>query len=357
MSRSARIGRRLDAAETLHTVVSTMKTLASVRIGQYRHAVAALEDSNRTIELALQTLLRNNPELLEAQGEREASSLALVVFGSDRGLCGPFNERVARHAHGLLAARAGPARDATLLAVGRRMVRRMGGLGWTVHGSVDPPGSLAAVEGAMMEVLRHVEDWRDEGRAERLFLVHAVRAAAAASGSVVAARVARSDLGLAPASRCLRGHARAASRPASAVGRARAGARFRGVTGQRERGASGGDGGGRAQRRGTDREPPKRVPRRSPERDHGRAARHPGGLSGGRRRLGFRVARVPRLSAPVEPSAEAPVADPLALGPHHGLHSIVPKQVVTSFVTTGANDAPVILACARDRSTPEPAGK
>lgn len=173
MSRSARIGRRLDAAETLHTVVSTMKTLASVRIGQYRHAVAALEDSNRTIELALQTLLRLNPELLEAEGEREASSLAVVTFGSDRGLCGPFNERVAQHAHGLLAARTVPDRDATLLAVGRRMVRRMEGRGWTVEGSVDPPGSLAAVEGAMMEVLRHVDRWREEGRAERLFLVHA----------------------------------------------------------------------------------------------------------------------------------------------------------------------------------------
>jgi F-type H+-transporting ATPase subunit gamma len=173
MSRSARIGRRLDAAETLHTVVSTMKTLASVRIGQYRHAVAALEDSNRTIELALQTLLRLNPELLEAEGEREASSLAVVTFGSDRGLCGPFNERVAQHAHGLLAARTVADREATLLAVGRRMVRRMEGRGWTVEGSVEPPGSLAAVEGAMMEVLRHVDRWREEGRAERLFLVHA----------------------------------------------------------------------------------------------------------------------------------------------------------------------------------------
>lgn len=173
MSRSARIGRRLDAAETLHTVVSTMKTLASVRIGQYRHAVAALDDSNRTIELALQTLLRRNPGLLEAEGERATSSLTVVTFGSDRGLCGPFNERIAQHAHGLLTARSDPDRDATLLAVGRRMVRRMEGLGWAVEGGIEPPGSLAAVEGAMMEVLRPIERLRDEGRAERLFLVHA----------------------------------------------------------------------------------------------------------------------------------------------------------------------------------------
>jgi F-type H+-transporting ATPase subunit gamma len=173
MSRSAIVRRRLDAAETLHTVVSTMKTLASVRIGQYRHAVAALDDANRTIELALQTLLRLYPELLEAEGERPGARLAAVVFGSDRGLCGAFNERVARHAHGLLSARVPPGGEATLVAVGRRMRSRMEALGWPVEGGVDPPGSLAAVEGATLELLQHVDAWRETARAERLFLVHA----------------------------------------------------------------------------------------------------------------------------------------------------------------------------------------
>jgi len=131
MSRDSAIRRRLDSARTLETVVGTMKTLASVRIGQYRHAVAALESSNRTIELALQTLLRIHPELLEGRGDPERGSLAAVLFGSDRGLCGPFNERVARHADGLLRARLGPGDEAALLAVGRRMASRAGALGWT----------------------------------------------------------------------------------------------------------------------------------------------------------------------------------------------------------------------------------
>lgn len=173
MSRSTAIRRQLDSARTLQTVVGTMKTLASVRIGQYQHAVTALESSNRTLELALQTLLRNHPELLEGQDDPERGSVAAVLFGSDRGLCGPFNERVARHADGLLRARLGEGSDAALLAVGRRMVSRAGSLGWRVDRRVDPPGSLAAVEGATMEVLAHLDRWRDEGRADRLFLVHA----------------------------------------------------------------------------------------------------------------------------------------------------------------------------------------
>ena len=174
MSRSTTLRKRLEAAETLHTVVTTMKTLASVRIGQYRHAVAALEDSNRTLELALQTLLHRYPQLLEPQADAgDAGSLAAIVLGSDRGLCGPFNDAVARHAHGLLSARRRSGEHVLLLTVGRRMRARMATLGWPSDVDVDPPGSLAAVEGATMRVLGHVDRWRRQGRAERLFIVHA----------------------------------------------------------------------------------------------------------------------------------------------------------------------------------------
>jgi F-type H+-transporting ATPase subunit gamma len=173
MSRSAAIGRKLASARTLQSVVGTMKTLASVRIGQYRRAVHALEASDRTLELALQTLLRSYPELLEGRDEPAEARVAAVVFGSDRGLCGPFNERVAQHAHGLLAARVPEGTQASLLAVGRRMRSRLTARGWTVERRVEPPGALDAVDLATSEVLESVDRWREEGRAERLFLVHA----------------------------------------------------------------------------------------------------------------------------------------------------------------------------------------
>lgn len=173
MSRSAALHRRLDTAETLHDVVGTMKTLASVRIGQYRHAVRALEASNATLELALQTLLIHYPELLEGRGEPEDGDVAAVVFGSDRGLCGPFNERVAAHADGLLRHRLAEGVRPALVAIGRRMRSRLEGLGRPVERLVDPPGSLDTVDAATMAVLAHVDRWREEGRAGRLYLVHA----------------------------------------------------------------------------------------------------------------------------------------------------------------------------------------
>ena len=173
MSRVETVRRQLHGAETLQTVVSTMKTLASVRIGQYRHAVEALDASGRTIELALQSLLQLYPELLDADRVPEGGPVAAVVFGSDRGLCGPFAERIARHADGLLRDRTAHSGPPTLLAVGRRMLAKLQELGWPVERKVDPPGSLSAVDASAREVLSDLNRWREEGRAERLFLIHA----------------------------------------------------------------------------------------------------------------------------------------------------------------------------------------
>src|SRR5690625_2609071 len=94
--------RRLQSAETLQAVVTTMKTLSAVRITHYRRSVAALQESTRTLELAVQALLSLQPDLLQVTEPRQDSSVAMVVLGSDRGLCGPFNERITRHASGLL---------------------------------------------------------------------------------------------------------------------------------------------------------------------------------------------------------------------------------------------------------------
>lgn len=176
MSSSEATLRQLRTAETLQSVVTTMKTLSSVRIGQYRRSVAALDASTETLELALQALLTLHPALLETGGALDAdaalrSAPALIVFGSDRGLCGPFNDRVARHAADLLTD-AAPGSVTPVLAVGRRLHSRLRALGVAGLQRVRPPGNVGGIEGAVAEVLAHVDGWRSEGRASRLVLAY-----------------------------------------------------------------------------------------------------------------------------------------------------------------------------------------
>lgn len=177
MSRGVEVRRQLDSAETLGIVVSTMKTLALVRIGQYRRSVEALDASTVTLDLALQVVVTLYPELLDASAAPRGSSLAAVVFGSDRGLCGPFNERLAQRAaealEGLDAA------DRRVLAVGRRLESRLRARGLDIDHKVRPPGALDTVDLAVMEVLTQVDAWRSAGHADRLLLVHAQPTSAA----------------------------------------------------------------------------------------------------------------------------------------------------------------------------------
>jgi F-type H+-transporting ATPase subunit gamma len=180
MSRGEEVRRRLETAEMLGTVVTTMKTLASVRIAQYRRAVRALDASAQTLDLAVSALMRLYPELLEGPPAPERPSLAMVVFGSDRGLCGPFNERLARRAAEVIEEPRDGDRPPAVIAVGRRLEARLRGLGVVVGRRVRPPGALDTVDIAVTEVLAQVDAWRSEGRAERLVLVHARPTTAAA---------------------------------------------------------------------------------------------------------------------------------------------------------------------------------
>ena len=68
-----------------------MKALAASSIGQYEKAVASLDDYYRTVELGLSVCLR---EVGPAKNVKGGGPIGAVVFGSDQGLVGRFNEVV-----------------------------------------------------------------------------------------------------------------------------------------------------------------------------------------------------------------------------------------------------------------------
>ena len=84
--------RKLKSAEDLYSVVRTMKALAAVSIRQYEGAVESLKDYTLTVELDLRAILRRNRYAFRDGARQEGyASAALVLFGSDQGMCGRFN--------------------------------------------------------------------------------------------------------------------------------------------------------------------------------------------------------------------------------------------------------------------------
>src|ERR1700689_1900905 len=92
--------RKIDGADDLNGVVRAMKALAASSIGQYEKAVQSLDDYSRTVKLGLSGCPRHPAAAQFAAVKRPNADqpIGAVVFGSDQGLVGRFNETIVEFA-------------------------------------------------------------------------------------------------------------------------------------------------------------------------------------------------------------------------------------------------------------------
>ncbi|MEJ2077204.1 MAG: F0F1 ATP synthase subunit gamma [Acidobacteriota bacterium] len=77
----------------MRTIVKTMKALSAASSRQYEQAVSALGGYYRTIERGLHVVLKDMQQLPPSPRHvANPKRSAAIVFGSDHGLCGRFNE-------------------------------------------------------------------------------------------------------------------------------------------------------------------------------------------------------------------------------------------------------------------------
>src|SRR5271168_2435115 len=137
--------RKISSAGDLRSVVRTMKALAASSIGQYEKSVRALDDYYRTVTLGLSACFRENePEasMAERKVPNDQRAIGAVVFGSDQGLVGQFNDVVADYAIKTLAALPGKPQ---IWAVGERVHARLADAGLTQVGLFTVPNSVQAI--------------------------------------------------------------------------------------------------------------------------------------------------------------------------------------------------------------------
>jgi F-type H+-transporting ATPase subunit gamma len=137
--------RQISSAGDLQSVVRTMKAMAASNIGQYERAVEALGDYYRSVELGLSICFRNGATAASVAGERgrpDARLLDAVVFGSDQGLVGRFNDLIVDFAVNTLAALPGRHR---VWAVGERAHARLSDAGLAPIGVFAVPNSVNGI--------------------------------------------------------------------------------------------------------------------------------------------------------------------------------------------------------------------
>jgi F-type H+-transporting ATPase subunit gamma len=164
--------RKINSAGDLQSVVRTMKALAASSIGQYEKSVRALGDYYRTVELGLSVCLRESGTPASwAEGNRPTGARAIgaVVFGSDQGLVGQFNDAVADRANETLKTLAV---QPQVWAIGERVHARLQDAGQSMAGLFHVPNSVRGITPLVGHILVESEASRSRGEMGELHLFY-----------------------------------------------------------------------------------------------------------------------------------------------------------------------------------------
>jgi F-type H+-transporting ATPase subunit gamma len=163
---------KMDSASDLQTVVRTMKALAAANIGQYEKSVSALSDYYYTVELGLGLCFRKItllPERAEARGQQNARLIGGVVFGSDQGLVGQFNDLITDYAVKELEKLPGRVQ---VWAVGERVYSRLEDEGLPPTRLFNVPNSVRAITPLIAQILVENEKLRSQDENTELYLFY-----------------------------------------------------------------------------------------------------------------------------------------------------------------------------------------
>ena len=156
---TASLRRQIGSAAELRSVVRAMKAQAAASVGQYQKSVDALGDYARTVDQGLGVCFRQSetrhvapPPHATTRGAK-GTVLRAVVFGSDQGLVGRFNDIVLALAQQSLAALHGTPQ---LWAVGERLRAAVGGSGMPLSGVFPVPRSVGAIATLVGKILVEV---------------------------------------------------------------------------------------------------------------------------------------------------------------------------------------------------------
>lgn len=151
---------KLNGARQLGSVVRAMKAVAATSIAQYEAAVVALGDYARCVELGLSLCLRAAGESesagSEAQPALRDSPTTALIFGSDQGLVGRFNEVIADFARRQLEQIPGPK---LLWVVGERVAAHLEAAHLPIRRQFTVPNSVAAITSLVSDIQLEIESY------------------------------------------------------------------------------------------------------------------------------------------------------------------------------------------------------
>lgn len=175
--------RKINSASDLQSVVRTMKAMAAASISQYENAVRALDDYYLTVQLGLTAYFHSvqrertskryplftGSQLGAARPDKNKSNIAAIVFGSDQGLVGQFNELLVTYLDSELAKHPG---NKICWPVGERIQARLNESDLVTGRSFILPNSIASITQLISELLIETDKQWELGNVEQVYLFY-----------------------------------------------------------------------------------------------------------------------------------------------------------------------------------------
>lgn len=162
----------LQTSESIKQVVSTMKSLSSANIKKYEKTVKILYAYRSNIELGLQAIMLYNDninisDLEYLKNSSEDKNLA-IVFGSNQGLCGRFNDKIVNFVIEDLKNNL----QTRIITVGERLDMLMSNKKVDIIKSISLPSSIENISNTIYEILQIIDEEIISNRSNKVFLYY-----------------------------------------------------------------------------------------------------------------------------------------------------------------------------------------
>ncbi len=173
--------RQIDSGQDLSSIVRTMKALAATSVRQYEKAAESLDEYYHTVELGLSVALSSPGADTSQPAPALNRPVMMLVFGSDHGLAGRFNEQIVYHALQSRRDLSGSGSEAdkkdgltglVIAAMGEQVISRLEAENTTIAHGFNMPGSISAITPFIQGLLETIEKRRSEDGVEQVLLFY-----------------------------------------------------------------------------------------------------------------------------------------------------------------------------------------
>ena len=157
--------KRIKTTSSLKDIVSSMKTLSAVSVGQYEKSTRALQNYSDVIEKALQAILKDTtiPDVKKSKGKQKVIA---VLIGSDQGLVGKFNKMIVNYAFRYFKENGMDKNDITLIVAGRSLSSKVLSEGWNVNTLFTMPSSVKMMISVAKKIILRLTELHIEGESD-----------------------------------------------------------------------------------------------------------------------------------------------------------------------------------------------